>query len=71
MVRTSLLTAMGAMLGVALATLGRNTAFALVVIFAWITVVEGMIRGFKPGLARFLWGENMTIVLTWAQLDNV
>ena len=71
MVRTSLLTAIGAMLGVALATLGRNTAFALVVVFGWITVVEGMIRGLQAGLARFLWGENMTIVLAWAQLDNV
>ena len=71
MFRTSLLTAIGAMLGVALATLGRNTAFAFVVVFGWITIVEGMIRGFKPGLARFLWGENMTIVLSWAQLEHV
>ena len=70
MLRTSLLTAIGAMLGVALATLGRNTAFALVVVFGWITVVEGMIRGFKPGLARFLWGENMTTVLSWAQIEQ-
>jgi ABC-2 type transport system permease protein len=71
MLRTSLLTAVGAMLGVALATLGRNTAFALVVVFGWTTILEGVIRGFKPGLARFLWGENMTLVLTWARLDNV
>jgi ABC-type transport system involved in multi-copper enzyme maturation permease subunit len=69
--RTSLLTAIAAMLAVALSTIGRNTAFALVVVFAWITVLEGLIRGLKPGLARFLWGENMTIVLSWAQLDNV
>jgi hypothetical protein len=71
MARTALLTAMAAMLGVALATLGRNTAFALVVAFGWVVVIEGMIRGFKPGLARFLWGENLTIVLGWTQLDNV
>ena len=69
--RTSLLTAFGAMLGVALATLGRNTAFALAAVFGWIVILEGVIRGFKPGLARFLWGENMTLILTWAQLDNV
>jgi hypothetical protein len=30
-----------------------------------------VIRGLKPGLARFLWGENMTTILTWAQLENV
>ena len=71
MVRTSMLTAIAAVLGVALATLGRNTAFALVFVFGWIAVIEGMVRGFKPGLARFLWGENLTIVLAWAQLDNV
>ncbi len=69
--RTSLLTATAAVLGVALSTLGRNTAFALVIAFGWIALVEGLIRGFKPGLARFLWGENMTIILSWAQLDNV
>jgi ABC-2 type transport system permease protein len=69
--RTSLLTGMGAMLGVALATLGRNTAFALAAVFGWIVILEGIIRGLKPGLARFLWGENMTLILTWAQLDNV
>lgn len=69
--RTSLLTAIAAMLAVALATLGRNTAFALVVVFTWITVLEGLVRGLKPGLARFLWGENIAIVLPWAQLENV
>jgi ABC-type transport system involved in multi-copper enzyme maturation permease subunit len=71
MLRVCLLTAIGAMLGVALATLGRNTAFALVAVFAWIVALEGVVRGLKPGLARFLWGENLTTVLTWAQLDNV
>lgn len=71
MLRVSLFTAVGALLGVALATLGRNTAFALVTVFAWVAILEGVIRGLKPGLARFLWGENMTTVLTWAQLENV
>ena len=71
MLRVSLFTAVGAMLGVALATLGRNTAFALVTVFAWVAILEGVIRGLKPGLARFLWGENMTTILTWAQLENV
>ena len=40
-------------------------------VFAWVAILEGVIRGLKPGLARFLWGENMTTVLTWAQLENV
>ena len=71
MARTSVLAAFAAMLGVALSTIGRNTAFALVVVFTWFSVLEGLVRGLKPGLSRFLWGENMTIVLSWAQLENV
>ncbi len=71
MARTSMITALSAVLGVTLATLGRNTAFALVTAFAWITVVEGLIRGLKPGLARFLWGENMTTIIGWTQVENV
>jgi hypothetical protein len=71
MARTALLTAMAAALGVSLATLGRNTAFALVCAFGWIVVVEGMIRGFQSRLGRFLWGENLTTILGWAQVSNV
>jgi hypothetical protein len=71
MFRTSLLAAAGAMLGVALATLGRNTAFALAFAFGWVAAVEGVIRQLQPRLARFLWGENMTLVLSWGRLDNV
>jgi hypothetical protein len=71
MARTSLLTAAAATLGCALSTLGRNTAFALVTVFAWITVVEGMIRGLRPGLSKLLWGENIATVLQWAALENV
>ena len=42
MTRVSLLTAGAAVLAVALATLGRNTAFALAAVFAWFAVVEGV-----------------------------
>ena len=38
MLRTSLLTSIAAVLGVALATLGRNTAFAIVAVFTWLIV---------------------------------
>jgi hypothetical protein len=71
MLRSSLLTAIAAMLGVALATLGRNTAFAIVTVFTWLAVIEGVVRGLKPGLARYLWGENIATVLPWSQLDHV
>jgi len=69
--RASLLTSIAAMLAAALATLGRNTAFALAAVFAWMAVIEGLVRGLRPGWAQYLWGENLTTALTWAQIKNV
>ena len=46
--RTALLTSIAAMFGVALATLGRNTAFALGAVFAWMAVIEGVVRSCGP-----------------------
>lgn len=70
MIRSSLLTAIAATLGVALATLGRNTAFAIVAVFAWLAVLEGLVRAHEPGLAKYLWSENIGTVLPWGQLEN-
>ena len=69
--RTALLTALAAMLAVALATLGRNTAFAFAALFGWIAVVEGVVRGLRPGWSQYLFGENVGTVAPWKQLDNV
>ena len=71
MLRSSLLTAMAAMLGVALATLGRNTAFAIIAVFLWFAVLEGLVRGLAPGFAKYLWAENIGTVLPWGQLAEV
>ena len=68
--RASLLTAAAAVLAVALATIGRNTAFALITVFAWLAVAENLVRGLKPSLQPWLWGENLAIVFTWAQLED-
>jgi hypothetical protein len=70
MARVSLLTAVAAVLAVALATIGRNTAFALITVFAWLAVAENLVRGLKPSLQPWLWGENLAIVFTWAQLED-
>ena len=70
-VRTALLTSIAAMLGVALATLGRNTAFALGAVFAWMAVIEGLVRQLRPGWAQYLWGENIGTVVPWAQVKDV
>jgi hypothetical protein len=69
--RTSLMTAIVSVIGVALATLGRNTAFALGVVFAWIAVIEGVIRAQWSGLARYLWVENIATAEEWAQMRHV
>jgi ABC-type transport system involved in multi-copper enzyme maturation permease subunit len=69
--RTSVVTSIAAMLAVALATLGRNTAFALGVVFAWVVVIEGLVRGLRPGWAQYLWGENVATTVQWGQLKNV
>lgn len=69
--RAALLTSLAATLAIALATLGRNTAFALAVVFAWMAVIENLIRGLRPGWAAYLWGENLGTVVPWQQMRGV
>jgi ABC-type transport system involved in multi-copper enzyme maturation permease subunit len=71
MARTSALTAAAAMLAIALATLARNTAFAVIVVFGWMVVIENLVRGLRPSLSPWLWGENLGTVMTWDQLPDV
>jgi hypothetical protein len=65
-----MLTAGAAVLAVALATIGRNTAFSLAAVFAWFAVVEGIARGLEPSLRPWLWAESLATVFTWARLDD-
>src|SRR4029077_19432926 len=69
--RTALLTSVAAMVAAALAPLGRNTAFALAALFAWMAVIEGIVRGMRPEWAGYLWGENIATVVPWAQMKSV
>ena len=69
--RTALLTGIAGVLAVALATLGRNTAFALAAVFAWVAVIENLIRNLRPGLSAYLWGENLGTVVPWRQMEGV
>ncbi len=68
--RTSLLTAAAALLAVALATVARNTAFAVIAVFSWLLVVESLVRELWPSLSVWMWGENLGTVMAWAQLDG-
>jgi ABC-type transport system involved in multi-copper enzyme maturation permease subunit len=61
--RIALVGAVAAMIGFALATIGKNTAAALGGGFAYILVVENLVRGFKPAWADLLLGTNMARVI--------
>ena len=67
MARTSVITAAAAVLAMSLATAARNTAFAVIAMFAWIVVIEGLIRALKPSLSSWLWGETVTTVTAWSR----
>jgi hypothetical protein len=71
LLRVALMTGLAAAVGVSLASIGRNTAFALGVVFAWMAVVEGIVRGLRPGWAEYLWAENLGTVVPWMQLEQV
>lgn len=70
-VRTSVITAMAAVLAVALATAARNTAFAVIVVFTWLAVIENLARALKPSAAPWLWAENVGTVVSWNRLPDV
>jgi hypothetical protein len=48
-----------ALMGLSLATVGRNTAAALGVGFVHLAVVEGLIRAFRPSWTDWLLGDNI------------
>lgn len=63
MVRMQLLVGFAAMLGAAVAMLGRNTAAALGAGFAYMIVGENIVRAWKPWLRPWLLAENAYIFL--------
>ncbi len=71
MLRIALITALVAVLAVSVATIGRNTSAALIALAAWALVVERLIAGLRPQLARFMISENVATVVPWAQMTDV
>ena len=53
--------ALGAWLGVTLATIGRNTAAALGVAFGYLAIVESLLRGFIPKISGSLLSTNLVV----------
>jgi ABC-type transport system involved in multi-copper enzyme maturation permease subunit len=68
--RVAAVTACSAVLGVALSTIGRNTAFGIVTAWIWLAVVEGILRGLRPQWTRGLLGESATTVLQWSPIEG-
>jgi hypothetical protein len=71
MLRIALVTSLIAVLAVSIATIGRNTSAALIALATWALVVERLVVGFWPKLARFMVSENVAIVVPWSPLGNV
>jgi hypothetical protein len=70
MARISVLSGVATVVGASLATLGRNTTAALVAGWGWMAVGENLVRNFAPDLRPLLIGENTSVLLTWAQLED-
>jgi ABC-type transport system involved in multi-copper enzyme maturation permease subunit len=62
--RAAAVSGLSAVFGFTLAAIGRNTAAALGIGFLYLAVIEGIIRGVKPGWVRWLVGDNTAVVIT-------
>ena len=58
-----------ALIGAAVAAVGRHTAAALGVVFVWTAVIEGLIRGFRPWWSPWLLGDNLVSFLSWERME--
>lgn len=63
MLRISGVTAFGAVLGLSLATIARNTGAAIGFAFAYLAIGESIIRALKPAWQPWLIGDNANIVV--------
>ncbi|MDQ3757960.1 MAG: hypothetical protein M3394_08945 [Actinomycetota bacterium] len=70
MARGSALTALAALFGAGVAMVGRNTAAAFGVAFAYLMVGENVLRAWKPHLSRWLIGENAATFLLGGAPDE-
>ena len=52
------------LIGLSIAMIGRNTSAGLGIGFAYLGVVEGLIRGLRPSWTPFLFGENVAVFVS-------
>jgi hypothetical protein len=71
MARSAFLTGLAAAFGASLAMIGRNTAVALGAVFAYLNVLEGGLRAWKPSLGRWLISENVARFLLAKPIEGL
>ncbi len=54
----------GSLVGLGIAMVARSTAAAIGIGFAYLGIVEGLIRGLRPGWQHFLLADNLAVVIT-------
>lgn len=69
--RIGVVSGLAAVMGAAIASVGRNTTAAIVAIFAYFMVVENLVRGLRPRWQNFLIGESVPRFVTAAPLEGV
>lgn len=67
--RIALLSTIFAGFGFALAAVGRNTAVALGVGFAYLVIVENLVRGLRPEWAPWLLADNAALFIIGSTFD--
>ena len=70
-VRVSVLAGVASIIGGAIAMLGRNTSATLGAAFVYLAVLEGIVRGLRPALGRFLLGDNIAAVVIGRDVQTV
>ncbi len=68
--RVSMAAAISAVIGGAVAAIGRHTAAALGVVFVWTAVLEGLVRGLRPLWTPWLLGDNLVTFLSWRTAES-
>lgn len=68
-VRAATLASVASIVGFAVASIGRNTAAALGAGFAYLAVIENLVRGLRPGWQRWLFTDNAAVFITGGNVD--
>jgi ABC-2 type transport system permease protein len=63
--RVAMIAGVAALIGGAVAAVGRHTAAALGVVFVYAAVLEGLIRAFRPLWSPWLLGDNIVSFVAW------